>query len=279
MFPLEQIQEFEFHPGKCEMEQKWMFPEAGKTRKEKYGKPYPVQHLKTTLLLRNGEKISGHLFSTVLYLRPTEGKRKRVILKSKLRGKEGESFKNLVYPKRIIVSAGRHSNKATQKQWLPPSEFNLKGCETAGLSLPELLKVKLKKSDSAISVEGEIDGEVVAAIKNNDDILVFWPNENNKEIFIKVKNAIAEMTDFFDGRELKAVYWPGKGDTIFSLTLMIRRGATSLHEQKSNPWRLIVQRWKYKRSSVALLLSGKGWLFRGIGERGGKTPKCTLYSK
>jgi len=68
---LDQVQEMVFEPEKETMEEKWRFAEAGRTRKEKWGQPYPVREIRASVSLADGTVIRGHVYTTVLYL---EGK-------------------------------------------------------------------------------------------------------------------------------------------------------------------------------------------------------------
>jgi hypothetical protein len=276
MLPFNTIREIKLIPEKQEMEQKWFFPEAGKTRKEKSGDPYPIQHLKAEIILKNGKKISGHLFSSVLYLRPTVGKKKRIVLLSKQRGKERETLDDLVYPEQIVVGSSIETGQTNTRLLELPKKFRNNDYEIAAVEIPDLMDVKVRKVKEGFIVNGEFPEGLFTAVKKGNKITIFWPGGSNPELFKNVKNSIKEMTDFFDHRELKAVFQPAKGKIVFSLTLMIREKKTSLHAEKSNPWRLIVQRWKYDKNTGKLLLSGKGWLFRGIDKRGNKGPQVVI---
>ena len=97
---LDRVREIRFAPEKEEMERAWRFKEAGQTAKEFFGDPYPVRHLAVTVTLADGEKISGHLYTTVLYVADGDNVQK-VILLAKQHGKEGDTFQSLVYPKLI----------------------------------------------------------------------------------------------------------------------------------------------------------------------------------
>jgi hypothetical protein len=276
---LEQIREMKFIPEKQIMEQKWFLPEAGKPHKEKNGAPYPVQHLRAEIILKTGEKLSGHLYSSVLYLYSADGEKKRIVLMSKQRGKEGETFKNLLYPERIILSDGTEKAVGNNMVIEIPKNYLHQGYEISALNIPDLLNVKITEDKDTIIANGEFAEGIFVALKKDNEIIVFWETEKDEELFEKLKNGVAEMKDFFDHRELKAVYWPNKGSTVFSLTLMLREGKTSLNAEKSNPWRLMIQRWKYDAESGKLLLSGNGWLFRGIDKRGETCPTLKISNE
>ncbi len=266
MLSVDDIAEFVFFPEKQEMEQKWFFPEAGKTMKEKYGEPYPVQHIRCRILLRDGLLLNGQLYSTVLLVRPQGGRQQRVVLKSKLRGKEGENFSDLTYPEQVVFP--RKSSDGTAKA--EPSVINVEEVpegeriEAAALSIPDLLRLDVSLDGGSLAV-GKSAGDCIAAVQGKDSITVFWPGAANddKDLFAKFAGAIGDMADFFDERTLKSLYRP-RPDTVYTLAFMNRRAKTSLHREESNPWRLIVQRWKFDPESGTVLLSAKGWLFRGI---------------
>jgi len=273
-----QVHKIKFIPEKQEMEQKWMFPEAGKTQKEKYGSPYPVQYFRTVIMLKNGELLNGHLFSTVLYLRPAVGKRKRIVLRAKQRGKGKETFADLRYPEEIIISSKTSETTSHTLLHLPQ---NLKNTyhTISVLSIPDLINIKSQQTKQGISLDGNISDEIFIALKKDNEISVLWPYQEDKKVFSLVQKNIKNMSDFFDSRQLQAVYWHKKTNNVYSLTLMMRKKKTSLHAERSNPWRLIIQRWQYDQETGKLLLSGKGWLFRGIVKFGGKGPKINIHTK
>src|SRR5262249_55491097 len=97
---LDRVQQILMTPEQEELVQKWKFVEAGKTLKEHEGRPYPSRQLRATVLLSNGEKVTGHLYTTVLYLEGQERPRK-IILWAKQRGPEGTTLDALTYPTQI----------------------------------------------------------------------------------------------------------------------------------------------------------------------------------
>src|ERR1039458_3079552 len=109
---LDRVREIRLSPEKEEMDRNWRFKAAGQTAKEFFGEPYPVRSLQATVLLAGSESFTGHLYSTVLYVEGGETAQK-VLLLSKQRGDEGQSFKSLVYPTRVTFAGATEADTAT----------------------------------------------------------------------------------------------------------------------------------------------------------------------
>jgi hypothetical protein len=105
----DRVQAISLTPEHEEMVQKWRFVEAGKTQKQREGDPYPVRQLRATIVLASGEKITGHLYTTVLYVEGQE-RTQKVVLWAKQRGKEGQALESLIYPTQIVFKVLQESS-------------------------------------------------------------------------------------------------------------------------------------------------------------------------
>jgi len=259
----DKVQEIRCAPEEETLEQKWRFPVAGQTRKEKWGQPYPIRHLRATVTLAGGKTVAGHLYTTVLYVEGGE-KNEKVILAAKQRGQEGETLASLVYPASV-----RFTSAAVPLPKPVRLEVGLPG-EVVALTRGALVRL-----------EGQGDPTGVAlfvAVRDAKGITVGWPVERDA-LLLAVQTALKDVRDFFDNLKLIGVWRdPASGD-VFSLMMCERLGATTLDEAKSQPWRCEVWRWKFEEEEKRFLLAGRGYFFRGILARGERAPAITMSAK
>ncbi len=276
-WPLQDVASLAFHPVTQRLERAWRFIEAGRTAKERTGESYPVVELGCVAALRDGRVVAGHLLTTVFLLEETAATSK-VVVRAKLRGKEGQTPADLRYPARIVRAASPP----------PPAggggcRVSLEGADAGGT--PELALVMRRPVTAAMAVsrrdpcsfacqaEGE---EAVWAVRDGARIVVGWTGGADDRTRARVAAALREARDFFDGRHLLAVAADAADpETVFSLVLFFRERPTTLDAGRSLPWRLEVLRWR---------LSGDGqdqWaaravLFRGIRAPGEPLPRVVL---
>jgi hypothetical protein len=261
---LDRVREIRMVPEGDQMVQKWRFLEAGQTKKEMSGKPYPIRNLKTTITLAGGEKIIGHLYTTVLYIE-TDEKAQKVILWAKQRGKEGESLNDLRYPALIrFTDAATETDDRIRLQVRWPG-LDAKS-EVAGLTVGALLQLEAKRSGAVgeFKMPSPLGQEMFLAIQTGPQIVVGWPPEREAKFTELVRTNLALAKDFFDEQKLLAVWFDKPASDIYSLLMLTRKGKTTLDADKSQPWRLVVLRWKYDEETQRVMLSGRGYFFRGI---------------
>ncbi|MGQ9662239.1 MAG: hypothetical protein ACUVWX_07885, partial [Kiritimatiellia bacterium] len=103
VFSLGEVNEIRIRVENETLERPWRFVEAGRTEKQYLGEPYPVRELRATVISRSGAQLDGHLYTTSLYVQSGGGTRK-IVLRSKLQGKPGETFHDLTFPTRIVLA-------------------------------------------------------------------------------------------------------------------------------------------------------------------------------
>ena len=271
-FGLDRVQEIRFAPEKESMERAWRFPDAGQTAKEYFGDPYPVRYLKATVTLGDGEELSGHLYTTVIYV-ASDGSAQKVILPAKQQGKEDESFQALIYPARISFGDSTTAAAGTVKLKLPGLGA---APEVVALTRGALVRLEAKPLDAAeFELPSPLGHAVFLAAKNGRKITVGWPNTADRGISALVSAALANSEDFFDDRRILGVVEDVTNSEIYSLVLAVRRGETTLAETRSQPWRLEIYLWKLGGDG-RVMLAGRNYFFRGIGATGEAPPAVKL---
>ena len=276
---LDRVREIRLAPEKEEMDRNWRFKEAGQTAKEFFGEPFPVRYLQTTVVLAGGESVTGHLYTTVLYVESGETTEK-VLLPAKQRGDEGQSLKSLVYPARISFEGASVADTATATLRLKWPGLGPRS-EIAVLTRGEPVRLAVTPSGPAGSFKmtSPSGREFFLAIKTGGRIVAGWPAEKDEKTLAQVQKALANSEDFFDERRLLGVVRDKAAAEIYSLLLAVRKGKTTLEETRSQPWRLEIYRWKTEEGSDRLMLAGQGYLFRGIDAKNEAVPAVELSGK
>lgn len=262
---LDQVREIRCGPEKEELVRGWRFPEAGQTRKEFSGSPYPIRHLETTILTGK-DTLRGHLMTTVLYVEAPERTRK-VILYAKQRGKEGESLDELTYPTRIVLHPPAESPEHGRSIRIPWAGAEDAPADLAALTRPALVQLAGQRNPKTHDylLPPTLGQRVFLALKSGATIQAGWPAAVNLALTAQVSNALAQAKDFFDGRALLGVFRESaSSEDIYALILLSRQGATTLSGDRTQPWRLSVWRWKCDPADSRLMLAGRGDFFRGI---------------
>ncbi|MEI7733356.1 MAG: hypothetical protein WCO56_27545 [Verrucomicrobiota bacterium] len=278
---IDKVREIRFAALEEKMERHWRFAEAGQTRKEFWGKPYLTRTLMTTLVLSNGEKITGHLYTTVFYLEHEDSdKVEKVIVKAKATGKDGEGADSLRYPTLISFSDVPTEMEETIKFRINHEIIGDK-TEVAAATWGALMPFTAKKTSTpnVYSMTSPLGNDVFLAARVGDRIVAGWPSAKDEKFFTMIKTNLVINEDFYDDRKLLGVYYDKKASDIYSITMMHRVGKTTLDAEKSQPWRLVVQRWKYDEESQQVLLGGRGYFFRGILKKGDTPPPVELSPK
>jgi hypothetical protein len=272
---LDRVRQIRFAPEQEEMERAWRFKEAGQTAKEFFGDPYPVRSLMATVTLGNGEKISGHLYTTVLYVADGDNVQK-VILLAKQRGKEDETFQQLIYPKSISF-ADSAATRATVK--LKLAGLGAKP-EVVAITRGALVRLEAKANggDGEFEMPSPLGKEFFVAAKRGQTILVGWPKAADEKITALVRGAMTNSEDFFDDRKILGALEDVTNSEIYSLVLAVRKGKTTLDETRSQPWRLEIYRWKLDDDG-RVMLAGQDYFFRGIGAKNEAPPAVELSEK
>jgi hypothetical protein len=276
---LDRVREIRLSPEKEEMDRNWRFKAAGQTAKEFFGEPYPVRFLQATVLLAGGESFTGHLYSTVLYVEGGETAQK-VLLLSKQRGAEGQSFQSIVYPTRISFAGATVADTATATLRFKGPAL-APGSEIAVLTRGALVRLAAAPAGPAgeFKMPSPWGREFFLAIKTGGKIVAAWPAQKDEKTLAQVQKALPKSEDFFDERRVLGVVRDPAAAEIYSLLLAVRKGRTTLDETRSQPWRLEIYRWKTEEGSDRLMLAGQGWLFRGIDAKSEAAPAVELSDK
>jgi len=261
--PLERVSEIRFVPEKEKMERKWRFEEAGQTRKRFWGPAYPVRHLRADVFLPNNETLSGHLYTTPLYIQGRE-KTRKIVLQAKQRGKGGEDFADLVYPVRVSFDVRGLSAGEGIRVRLPLLAGS-QDAQLAALTVGALVRLEARKlsGEAEFLLPRSLGAGLFAAVKAGPTIWVGWPDGAPEDTASRVRNALRHVRDFFDERELLGVHEDQANDNVYSLMMLSRQGKTTLSRDLSQPWRIEVWRWK-QDADGKLMLAGRGHFFRGI---------------
>ena len=265
---LDKVQEIRLAPEEETLEQKWRFPVAGQTRKEKWGAPYPVRHLRATVSLGGGQTVAGHLYTTVLYVEGPE-KNQKVILEAKQRGSEGATFQTLVYPASV-----RFTDAAVATA---PKIRLQTGLDGAIVALTRGALVRLEANGDQLP--SPLGAELFVAVQTAAGITVGWPAESDAILSKAVQDALPDVRDFFDRLGLIGVWRDSANGDVYSLMRLERHGPTTLGAEQSQPWRCEVWRWKFADEEKKLLVAGRNYFFRGIVGRGQLAPAVTPSPK
>lgn len=264
---LADVVEIRIEPEREKMERKWRFVEAGRTEKAFSGEPYPVRHLRTVIAMSQNTSITGHLYTTVMYVEQPE-KTSKVVISAKLRGKEGQSFDDLVYPIRIsFTDAVRRIGSDAEFEILRADGKRI--VDVRAITYPTLFRMKAARSaDNTFRLTRLLDPRIFLAVRGEEEINIGWP-ENDPELFTNISNAMHHVREFFDQQRLIGVYREADSNDAYSLIMLFRRGKTSLNASRSQPWRLGLWRWKYETGKEPMV-AARSYFFRGIEAKGGK---------
>lgn len=276
---LDRVQEMQFSSEKESLEQGYRFIEAGKAIKENQGQPYPVRFLQTKIVLAGGETITGHLYTTVLYVQGEENAQK-VVLLAKQRGKEGEALSSLVYPARISFGEPAKAEQATIRLRV---NLPLVGPATkvAALARGTLARLEVKPTgrSGVYSLSSPLGKGLFLAVETGAKLVVGWPRQSDAKLTELIRRALPNAEDFFDERRLLGVFREEGSAEVYSLMLVSRKGQTTLEQDRSQPWRLEVYRWKLDDDGQRLMLGGHDYFFRGLETKNQAPPTVELSDK
>lgn len=241
--PLREIERIEWRVETQRMERAWSFVEAGRTEKRYSGDPYPVRHWATRVHLANGERLDGQLVSTVFFLEGEEGVT-RLVVKSKQRGKEGETFDDLAGPVEVRFGADE----------VPTSAATSVRVRVAGAPVGLELGVASLDPTQAATARRQADGSFgvtlpgarpVPALRVGRSVRVGWPGAEDAGLRTQLVAALPHVRDFFDDRRVLGVARdPVDPERCHSLMLLLREGRTTLGGPKPNPWHVEVWTWR-----------------------------------
>lgn len=259
--PKDAVQELTLAIEREELAAQWRFPEPGKARKEIVGEPYPVRHFRAELHTLAGERLQGHLYTTVVHLQQGDTVTK-VLVPAKQQGKAGETLASLVYPVRIAFTASATAAAGSASCALPAG---VAVREAASLDLPDLVRLEARVAAGRLVVPSRAAGPRCWAWLSADGIGIRWPGKPDPALSARLVQAEPLVKDYWDDRQTLGC-WRGDGDLVCSLIACRRSGSTT-GDREAKPWRIEVWRWRSDPVGGGLLLAGKGYLLRGTGER------------
>ncbi len=272
----DRLQEIRVRPAEEKMVQKWRFLEAGQTRKEFSGQPYLTRSLEATAVLAGGDKVTGHLFTTVLYVEGTE-RTSKVILQAKQRGQEGEAADKLKYPSLIHFTDNTAGAGAQIPLRLTHGSIT-PGTRAAAQTWGALFTLEARPGAEAgeFNLPSPLGMDLFLALRTGNEIVAGWPARSDGNLMELVRTNLAIAEDFYDDRKLLGVVHDKANENLYSLVMLQRKGRTTLDATKSQPWRLVILRWKYDEETGRVLLAGRGYFFRGILAKDEQAPAVRL---
>jgi hypothetical protein len=274
------VREIRFRPEKEEMVRHWRFLEAGQTKKEETGEPYPIRHLAAEVVLSDGTTVTGHLYTTVLYVEKGNLTEK-VVLLSQQKGPEGMSLQELVYPSRIFFKdAGETPKASVQVVFRPPdpAATNAELCALTWGALARLPATKAQETGRYLAPSAMGAKTFWAAMKGST-LYAGWPAAQDEKLRETVRATLVNVRDFFDERELLGVYKDEAAANVYTLMMLSRKGQTTMEGAVTQPWRFEIWRWRYDEEQNKLMLAGRGYFFRGIEGKQEPPPRVVVSEK
>ena len=297
-FTFAPVREIRFYPEKEEMQRKWRFIEETKyneataeadytpAKKEFSDRPYPLRYLAATVVFDSNEVLSGHLYTATVYLK-TEKKTQRFVLRSKQRGREGQTLDDLVYVRRIKLLDDRKNLAARITVRLAGVTLGPEDAAQA-VTRTSLTPVPTTTTDAnTCVVESTFGEDFYLALRQGKTYVVGWPSQRDPALFALAQDHLSRTRDFYNERELLGVRLDENGRELLTLVNLRRRvapthfGAIGGEWDKQRgtvvePWRLSLWRWKYDRQNQELALTARGTFFRVVFLPEDPTPEVTL---
>ena len=300
-FGFEPVREIRFYPEKEEMRRSWKFIETTKynektgeadyspAAKEYSGKPYPLRYLAATVIFNSDESMEGHLYTATVYLK-SKKKTHKLVLRSKQRGKEGESLDDLVYISRIkLLDEGKNIAAKVNVRF---SDMRF-GSEDAvqAVTKESLTPIPtIMENEKNFVVESAFGEEFYLAARKDGKYIVGWPKEQDKNLFAVAQDHIKRQRDFYNDKKLLGATRSRSGKEVLTLVSLRRKVAPTHFGEIGGewdrelgtvvePWRLSIWRWKYDRKNRELILSARGTFFRVIFLPENPTPEVVISEK
>jgi hypothetical protein len=301
-FTFEPVREIRFYPEKEEMRRSWKFIETTKynektgeadyspAAKEYSGRPYPLRYLAATVIFNSDESLQGHLYTVTIYLKAKE-KTHRLVLRSKQRGREGESLDELVYVSRIKLLEKGKNIAAKVNVKFSDMRFG-PGDAVQAVTKESLTPIPttMTENDDICVVESAFGEDFYLAARKDGKYIVGWPKEQNKELFAIAEDHIKRQRDFYNDKRLLGVTFGKDNKEVLTLVNLRRKVAPTHFGEIGGewdrelgtvvePWRLSIWRWKYDRRNQELILSSRGTFFRVILLPENPTPEVVISEK
>ncbi len=241
---LEDVREMRFVPEKEEMFEGFYFPLPGQPVQKKTGEVYPIRYLEAELALNNGQTLSGHLITTVLYLSNDDGT-KKVILEAKQKGADKEKLSDLIYACTIQFTGAPKSSGSSKIDLSKAGLQEIRQVTAyAKPDLTPLLLTAVSDSPNTWTAPYGDSSKIILCVQTADGFHISWPKADDPAASQAVGDYLKLMEDFYDTRTLIGCFTdPGTEDT-YSIVMM-SRVAASVDASVPHPYSLVLLRWKY----------------------------------
>ena len=259
------------------MERQWKWKERNNTEKVYIGEPFPIRNLEIRCFMNSGEEINGTLQTIPLYVQE-EGAftAKKFFLKSKQKGKPGQSLPELLYIRSIdFLDKG--------KEFFADLEVTFRNIELGpdtevraigNNALTPLPVVRGGAPNSVIISRAHGDLPLVG-VRNGHKCTVAWPGRGPDELFAITKKHMDGQRDYFNNKQLLGVYPVPDSDEVHAL-VVLRRHKPDNSKETEEFFRFSVWRWKYNPKIKEMILMSRGTFFRIGLPIGSPAPETTF---
>jgi hypothetical protein len=273
---LAQVKEMQFKPETETMEEGFYFPNAGQTTKVKTGDVYPTRQVKTNITLSDGKVLTGHLYTTMVYVEDDDGTADKVPLMAKQTGTDGQKLADLIYPTDILFDAGGNTAGSAQIDLTHAGFTTVKNF--IALSLPDVVALPASQTAGKFSWSVPMGDpkRIIFSVETTDGIHLAWPaQEADADVKAAVDKALKIMQDFYDTRIVLGCFSGDDGTDVYTAVLMKRMGATLGYAADKISYSIVILRWKYDLTDKTTTLLGRVPLFIGRAE-GGAPPIAVI---
>ena len=115
-FSLSELSKLQVRVTRRRTEREWQFKEEGSAEKIFSGRTYPRLDFVLILTLKNKKSLKCNVAKgTPIYLKDAKGKRKRFLIQPHLKGEIGQTYKDLVYVREILLDAPQEAAPTKKK--------------------------------------------------------------------------------------------------------------------------------------------------------------------
>ncbi|MFT5129900.1 MAG: hypothetical protein ACI8W8_003529, partial [Rhodothermales bacterium] len=214
-------------------------------------------------ILNSGEEIFGTLQTIPLYVQ-AEGAfaAKKHFLKSKQKGKPGQSLPELLYIRSIsFLDKG--------KDFFADFEVSFRnitlGPETEvraiGQHALSPVPVVRGRAPNTVIISGTHGDMPLIGVRNGNRCEVAWPGRGPEDLFAVTAKHVAGQRDYYNEKKLLGVYAVPDTDEVHALVSLRRRKPGNSKETEEY-FRFSVWRWKYNPKLQEMVLMSRGTFFR-----------------
>jgi hypothetical protein len=256
------------------MERQWKWKERNNTEKVYIGDPFPIRNLEIRCILNSGEEILGTLQTIPLYVQPEDAfAAKKFFLKSKQKGKPGQSLPELLYIRSInFLDKG--------KDFFADFEVSFRNIELGpdtevraiGKHSLSPVPVVRGRAPNTVIISGTHGDMPLVGVRNGNTCTVAWPGRGPDDLFAITAKHVAGQRDYYNDKTLLGVYPVPDSDEVHAL-VRLRRHKPGNSKESQEFFRFSVWRWKYNPKLGEMALMSRGTFFRIGLESGSATPE------